>query len=99
MATRTFQQVVQAADRLDRRRRDQIANQAESITRLLEQIRLLENEKEDEMGKRRDAFLAGFEQGTLPKAKRPDPDEAFDEYKASLDTDEDTDDDSDGDDE
>lgn len=43
------------------------------------------------MGKKRDAFLAGFEAGTQPKAKRPDPDEAYDAYKESLDTDDDTD--------
>lgn len=47
------------------------------------------------MGKRRDAFMAGFEQGTLPKAKRPDPDEAFDAYKDSLVSDEDDEDTSD----
>lgn len=45
------------------------------------------------MGKRRDAFKAGFEVGSLPKAKRPDPDEAFDDYKESLVSDEDDEDD------
>lgn len=47
------------------------------------------------MGKRRDAFMAGFEQGTLPKAKRPDPDEAFEDYKGQLEAAEDDEDTSD----
>lgn len=46
------------------------------------------------MGKRRDAFEAGYEAGTAPKGKRLDVDEAFDEFKESIadtdDTDEDT---------
>lgn len=54
---------------------------------------------EKDMGKRRDAFIAGFEAGKQPKAKRSvDGNEEFDAYKESLeadtaDEDDDTDDD------
>lgn len=117
MAQSQFQRVVQEAERLDARRRTQIENQKNAITRMLAKIAELESKlaearpviiddlsglqaeiangtlllgpneaerMEMDMGKRRDAFEAGYEAGTVAKAKRLDVDEAFDQYKDQL---------------
>lgn len=100
MAQSQFARVIAEAERLDARRRAQIENQKNAITRLLARIAELEEllgatvaeGMEHIMGKRRDAFEAGYEAGSKPAKSRPDVDEAFDDYKESLEDTEDTED-------